>query len=386
MDLVPDTDAYRIMDRIHGNSALDYSEHDIPNPGYLNRTLSFPGAMLDRFVVKVMERMFLSVDEVDLERELETLIDSLYEEYDPEVLFEEPERFFRPPDEPEEFRVRQLDEFDRGEHLRLTFESTYEPYNDSYADKYLGYDSNHIVRSRIWRHYDRSCPTIFCLHYWCGGFLGFDEYIFDAARWYRHGFNVVLMTLPFHGGRTPGGPYRSGQFFPSQNPRRTNEAFGQAVADVRTLMNWMEKEGFEGSTGMMGISLGGYIAALMACLTDEIDFSVPIVAPVSIPDLMWKLGEDHPRRKKAEKYGLDLELLRMASGVHCPLNFELKIPREDVLIVAATGDRIVHPHHPMALWYHWDKPDLKWFTGGHILQLGRFDYIGSIENWIQRHL
>ncbi len=50
--------------------------------------------------------------------------------------------------------------------------------------------------------------------------------------WLRHGYDVAAFVLPYHGARAPG---PSGALFPSPNPLRTNEAFGQAIFDLRAL-------------------------------------------------------------------------------------------------------------------------------------------------------
>jgi hypothetical protein len=38
-----------------------------------------------------------------------------------------------------------------------------------------------------------------------------------------------------------------------------------------------------------------------------------------------------------------------------------------LFIYAAIGDRLVTPQQAVALWEHWDRPDIRWLQGGHII-------------------
>ena len=79
-----------------------------------------------------------------------------------------------------------------------------------------------------WWTSDRGRPTIVMLHGWGGGNHWVTERTFSVAYWLKHGYDVAAFQLPFHGNRAPGsGVGRSGAMFPSANPLRTNEGFGQ---------------------------------------------------------------------------------------------------------------------------------------------------------------
>jgi dienelactone hydrolase len=85
--------------------------------------------------------------------------------------------------------------------------------------------------------------------------------------------------------------------FPSANVIRTNEAFGQAVSDLRALRAWLEQRG--SVVGVMGMSLGGYTTALWASVDPKLAYAVPWIPAVDMADLMWRHGEEsRPRRPR----------------------------------------------------------------------------------------
>ncbi|HME70688.1 MAG TPA: alpha/beta hydrolase, partial [Myxococcota bacterium] len=60
------------------------------------------------------------------------------------------------------------------------------------------------------------------------------------------------------------------------------------------------------------------------------------------------------------------------------------VPRERALIVAGRGDRIVPPEHPHALWEHWGRPSIHWFSGGHLTPFGRGRIVEAIDLHLER--
>ncbi len=353
-------------------------------PGAKRRgPLSLTGAGLDRIALSVMEPMFLSGGGPSLKQDVRERIDEGRARYAATELFDEPSRFYRPTPAPSRFRVRRLGALKGGEHLEVRFESTYRPFEPDYAAELAGYENNAENRIRLWRHDDRARPTVICLHTWCGGWLPFTERLFDARGLYALGLNVAFVTLPFHGSRTPRQARFSGQLFPSRDIRRTNEAFAQAVADVRVLIGWLRHEQGTGPIGLLGFSLGGYTSALLAGLESDLAFVIPVIAPSSFADIMWAHGEGRPARRDAEAAGITGPDLRALFAVHCPLAYAPRVPVERLLIAWALGDVIVPQHHQTALWRHWGRPRTVAFVGGHILHFGRLHLLRSIRNWLK---
>ena len=213
------------------------------------------------------------------------------------------------------------------------------------------------------------------LHGFTMGTPWIDAHVMMAARWFESGCDVALLTLPFHGPRCPGSSRYSGERFGSWDVGRTNEAVRQAIHDVHLIKHWLQSVTAR-PVGILGLSLGGYLAALTAELYDDLAFVVPVVPPVFLDALAASLivGERGSR--------LPLDQLRLGYTLHCPLTYPLRTPRERVLIVGARGDCLVPPDHAYTLWRHWGEPAIHWYSGSHTAPFRR----GRLVERIRRHL
>ena len=235
-----------------------------------------------------------------------------------------------------------------------------------------------------WMH-ERESPrgTVLALHGFSMGQPRFDALLLFAAQWFRRGLDVALLTLPYHGARTPSTARFSGQRFAGPDPAAFNEAMRRAVYDVYVVRGWL-REHTGGPVGLLGLSLGGYVTALMAGLCDDLDFVVPMVPPACIGDLAWRFFERSRRRREGMAPPYSHEELRAMYRVHSPLTFALRVPHERALIIAGRGDRIVPPEHPHALWRHWDEPRIHWFSGSHLAPFGRERIVATVADHLTR--
>lgn len=238
------------------------------------------------------------------------------------------------------------------------------------------------IRFEHWAH-ERTRPrgVVVALHGFAMGYPGFDAIALFAPTWFSLGLDVALLTLPQHGPRTPADARFSGERFASPDPAEINETVRRAVWDVLGVARWL-REQTAAPTGLLGLSLGGYLAALVAGLTDEIAFAIPMVPPVCMGDLAWRFFEQSRRHRGGTPLALSRDDLRRAFRVHSPLAHGLKPSRDRVLIVAGRGDCIVPPEHPQTLWRHWGEPAIHWFSGGHLAPFGR----RSVADAIREHL
>jgi pimeloyl-ACP methyl ester carboxylesterase len=224
--------------------------------------------------------------------------------------------------------------------------------------------------ARWWRHRAPGHPVMLCVHGYGGGHFWLESLAFDVRRFYRAGLDVVLYVLPYHGARAPGGPRRSGEPFFDMDLVRTNEAFAQAIYELRALLRHVRAAG-TGPVGAFGMSLGGYTTALLATVEPELAFAVPMIPLTSLPEMMWAEGESDTRLASAVEHGWSLAALRDFFAVHAPLARRPLVPRDRRLLIAALGDRICPPAHADALWRHWDEPRIHWYPGGHLAQFRR---------------
>jgi pimeloyl-ACP methyl ester carboxylesterase len=296
-----------------------------------------------------------------------------------------PSRFFPAPADPT-VKITPVGNGPLGTQVvDLSYPSEYEPFLPAARDLHLRVTENLTSHARWWTS-GRGRPTIVLLHGWGGGNHWVTERAFAVPYWLRHGYDVAAFVLPFHGDRAPGAQpmraMRSGALFPSPNPMRTNEAFGQAILDLRGLSRFLRRRGAP-VVGALGMSLGGYTTALWASVAGPddaggIDFAVAMIPAVSMARLMWRHGEHSPERARAAKAGITEDLLIDAFAVHTPTTRPARLPRERLFVIAGRGDRITPPDHAEALAAHWGV-GVRWFDGGHLAQVGRGDAFRDVR-------
>lgn len=254
------------------------------------------------------------------------------------------------------------------------FASAYQPYAADPAAV------NDDILVEHWTHAPRPPRgTVLALHGFSMGNPRLDAWALFASSWFARGLDVALLTLPYHGARTPPGARFSGQRFADPNPATMHEAVRRSVYEIELVRAWLIASG-GGPVGLLGLSLGGYLAALTAGLVDDLAFAIPMVPPVCIGDLAWRfLG---PAREGVAAY--THAELRAMYRVHSPLAFPLRLEKRRALIIAGRGDRIVPPEHPHALWEHWERPAIHWFSGSHLAPFGRERIIAAVTDHLRR--
>jgi hypothetical protein len=324
------------------------------------------GARLDRFV---LER-FLRRGEFAPPHDgaaLRARLDRARPFYADPRLLADPAAFFVSP-APLRASVRRRAWLADGELLDLAYTTDFTPVFPEARDDTAGTTTAGLAR--WWRHRRAGCPAMLCVHGYAGGNFLLERLAFEARRFYRAGVDVLLYVLPYHGARTLAGARHSGAHFFNVDLVRTNETFAQAIYELRALLRYLRAAG-TGPVGAFGMSLGGYITALLASVEPELAFAVPMIPLTSLPDMMWAQGEGDPRLARAAEHGWSLPALRDFFAVHGPLERPPLVPPARRLIIAALGDRICPPTHALALWRHWNRPRIHWYPGGHLAQFRR---------------
>ena len=254
----------------------------------------------------------------------------------------------------------------RAEFLR--FESEYEPNDPEIHKAFLGVGCNRTAHAALWRHSGEPRPTLLCVHGYAMGRVGFDARVF-GVRWLHQelGLDVATVVLPLHGPRSQG--RRSGEGFLGRHPLWTNAAVGQTIWELRRLTGWLRSQGAP-AVGVYGLSLGGYVTALLASLDNRLACAIPGVPFASWADLVLRgLSEDE--RLAAAAVGVTRAVLEDAWAPYAPLSHTPRVAPRARLIVAGVADRICPPAQAHALWEHWDRPAIHWFPGSHLMPLDR---------------
>jgi len=222
------------------------------------------------------------------------------------------------------------------------------------------------VHLQHWQH-EQEAPrgTVIILHGFAMGWPAIDARVMSARHWFGLGMDVVLLTLPDHGPRRPPGKVFSGQNYTVPHAVRLAGAVHRAIHEIFEVKRWLRSVD-DMPVGLVGMSLGGYLASLCAGLTEDLEFLVPLVPPACMGDLAWRVY----RETSIHRAGFDDILteanMRAAFYIHSPLAHSPRLDTERILIAAGAGDRIVPPEHPTALWEHWGRPSIHWFRGSHM--------------------
>ena len=271
----------------------------------------------------------------------------------------------------------------------ISFPSRHRPWLASYRDEHQRYVANLTVHARWWSESPPTArPVVILLHGWQQGPYWMIDRMMARAQWQAAGFDVVAMQLPMHGNRAPtdgdgGHDLPSGALFPSPHLARTNESVGQAIADLRLLAAHLRRLGAP-SIGVVGMSLGGYIASLWASLDASLAFAVAWVPTTSIAESMAQHGAPTTAWQRAQKAGISTDLLDDVFAVHSPLLRAPLLSPDKLWVVGGLGDRVTPPSHAEALAKHWQGANVRWFAGGHLAQVGGGKVVAEIIDSVSR--
>jgi len=347
----------------------------LPRETIKERVFTGVGSALDTGVLRAMQ-LVVERALIPGAEDVEALRRSAERMLEPE-LQANPARFFEFLNEPPHslrMQSRYRRRLDGGAVFDCRIESDYVPYTPSDA-----WAPPSPIHTELWSHeFARPRGTVIALHGFTMGRPRLDAKMLLASQWFERGLDVALFTLPYHGARTPADARFSGEHFAVPDVSRLSEAMREAIYEIRRVIHWRREE-TGAPVDVLGLSLGGYLAALTAGLCDDIDFAIPIVPPACIGDLAWRFFERTRHHREGGDATLSQEELRRSFRVHSPLSHPLRIAPERTLIVAGRGDRIVPPEHPSALAAHWGGPAIHWFSGSHLAPFGRARIVRRID-------
>jgi pimeloyl-ACP methyl ester carboxylesterase len=328
-------------------------------------------ALLDR---SLMRSVTLMVEKRVLPRDvnLDRLRESIHVMLDANII-DKPKDYFRfvrglesaAASAPARLRTRERHRIKGGKIVRHQIESVYQHYPRLPLPESMAQTID-AIQFEHWVHNDDSeVGSVIVLHGFAMGWPVIDAMAMSASQWFARGFNVILLTLPDHGPRRATGTLFSGQSFTVPHAVHLATAVRRAIHEIFELKRWLRGQS-DRPVGLVGMSLGGYLASLTAGLSDDFDFLIPLVPPACMGDLAWRVYRDTGHHRAGQDDTLTEENMRAAFYLHSPLAHPRKIAKERILIAAGAGDRIVPPEHPTALWEHWDQPRIHWFRGSHL--------------------
>lgn len=289
-------------------------------------------------------------------------VDEAVELFEGEGWLSDPGRYHLEPPAPDEVRVARR----RSGNLRytsLTWLDRYAPHPEAPGrDRFLAYERNGVARAATLEHRSADRPWLVCIHGFGMGSPGLDLRAFRALHLHRElGLNLAFLTLPFHGRRNPG--KRTQPLMPGIDVMDTVHGLAQAVWDARQLLAHLGAR-TERPIGVMGLSLGGLVASVVASVAEP-HAALLYVPAVDLPQLMADSSA-----KVGVESAAGTALLERARPLYrpvSPLHLTPTVPAERRFIFAGTLDQFAPAStQAVALWRHWDEPTLHWYHGGHV--------------------
>lgn len=264
-----------------------------------------------------------------------------------------PEEFFAIPSEPPELSFEKPFPF-HGDRLRsfFTFPSAYH--------------SPHPVNNTVLGLSDRrpeheSRGALILVH----GYMmsSFAPLLLFAEPLARQGIDIYFLALPYHMRRAPLGTW-SGQYGLSSNVVRTVNSFRQGVMDVRSLISWIQRERSQ-PVILAGLSLGAFTCCMAAVTDDRPAGLISLLGGADLSDIVFAGNSFYLIRRGLLKNGVNAaDLERYWHGIS-PGNFQPKLPRENIVMVAGEHDPIITPDNSTRLWRAWNEPKITWLPCGH---------------------
>ena len=226
------------------------------------------------------------------------------------------------------------------------------------------YDETNRAAGRVYRNRRHPrAPVAILSHGWAQNDRRAVEVIYVEPL-LKAGYSVAVPSHPFHFERKPAGTY-SGELMVSGDVLLTVEAFRQSVIDLLGLYNWLRDTG-DLKVGLLGYSMGGYVAGLAACVRGDLDFAVvascddSVISPILDTAIGVNVREDLSWSGMHERRNLE-----RAWGIISPGRLTLRIPKERVLMVSGVWDRVMTSGAVTRLWDKWGRPLISWQEHGH---------------------
>jgi pimeloyl-ACP methyl ester carboxylesterase len=264
----------------------------------------------------------------------------------------------------------------------LAFDSPYVAANPALREDYAHHTRNGKAWAQHWRHDDGPRPTLCVIHGFGASPYALNSAFFALPWLYGKGYDVLLYLLPFHGPRRDVLSVLDGSGLFAHGPSQFNEAMLQAVHDFRIFLDHLEASGVR-QFGVTGLSLGGYVSALLAAVEGRLRVAIPNAPVTSLPEL---IRDYFPANAgvliSSLLHRIPLREAEEAIAVHSPLNYRPLLRKDRLMIIGGLGDRLTPPEQTQLLWEHWRRPRLHWYPGNHLLHVNRGVYLREMRRFM----
>ena len=253
------------------------------------------------------------------------------------------------------------------ESEQLSFPSEHDPLEPAFRRHYHARRRRiqTVTARRVRTPAARGRPRLLYIHGYMQPETLLEEVTLIAGMARRLDMEIVQLQPPYHGSRKPRGSRFDGELFWTADLVQSFESLRQTVIDARTLLAWMRAESTT-PIGICGLSLGGSIAATLACLEPGFAFAAPFIAHMDLGAVV----EDAPvlgaMREDLRGFGWEPEdvgkwMERIGWGRLRPV-----IPPERIHLFAGSDDLFFRPELVEDLWRDWGEPGISWYPCSHM--------------------
>lgn len=178
------------------------------------------------------------------------------------------------------------------------------------------------------------------------------------------GVGALFVQMAYYGPRRPAGERVR---FLSSDVYHTARCIRQTILDLRRAAAWMESRPEIDSQrlGVMGVSLGSFLAALSAEMEPRYGRVVVLLGGGDFVDGYWDHPQAAPYLRVYEKLGGTKKLLQGLIAPIDPITHAGRLKDRDLLIIAARHDEVVPPRMAENLWNASGRQQLLWLEAGH---------------------
>ncbi len=203
-----------------------------------------------------------------------------------------------------------------------------------------------------------------------------------ATHLSQHGVGALFVQMAYYGPRRPLG---SAMRLMSPNIPQTLESVRQTVLDLRCAAAWLESrpEVDRKRLGILGTSLGSFMAALTAEMEPRLNRAVILLGGGGFVDAYWEHPMALPYRRAFVALGGTKQQVKNLLAPLDPLTCAANLKDRKVLMMAAQNDEIVPPKMAEALWQASGQQKILWYDCGHYTAIV---YLVDALDHVVRHL
>ncbi len=243
------------------------------------------------------------------------------------------------------------------EKLTLHWKSAYAPRPElPGTQRYNSYAALKDVEAHVLRYTDTKRPWVIYLH---GFAMGRDQDLSMTGLSKLHqtlGVNVATVPFPFHGRRSV-----EGKSIYGVDTMDTLNGLSQGVSDVRQLIAWIRKTQPGQPIALVGMSMGGYSAGLLASLEKDLG---AVIAEVPAPEITGQVIAS-AKPMLGDAYAKDAAV---AIGPISQAPLKPVVSSSKVTVFGAEGDRIAEPTGALQLGRKFGVTP-EWLPDGHVTSM-----------------